>query len=56
MASLALASSDEEFEREMLTAHAENTFIDNLSSLKTKNLFEASQRNRIGRVRLILSK
>ncbi len=24
----------------MLTAHAENTFIDNLSSLNTKNLFE----------------
>ena len=40
MASLAAAGSDEEFEREMLITHAEDTFIDNLSSLKTKNLFE----------------
>jgi len=39
MASLAAAGSDDEREREMLT-HAEDTFIDNLSSLKTKNLFE----------------
>ena len=39
MASLAATGSDDEREREMLT-HAEDTFIDNLSSLKTKNLFE----------------
>jgi hypothetical protein len=30
--------SDEAFETEMLTIHAEETFIDNLKSLKDKNI------------------
>jgi len=38
MASLA---TDEEFEHEMLTAHAEDTFIDNLQILESSNLLEA---------------